>query len=277
MRASLLLSTLVLTGTLLLASNRAAAQVTDSTEQVKPELNGLPPDRPSLDATPQAPPAGQPAVRPTQPTPQPTPQPDAPGTFQPARPPQPRAVPAPAPRPIPQGIGTVKPPEPVMVAKPPAKWYVTGNPDLGFSSSYGISFFNAGLSAMFGYRFTERFAAGPGFVYQYSSINGIGFSNIGGRIFGQALITDKFFVHLEQEFLRAQSPLFLQNPTNGSIVYQGNELLTIKSTFGGIGYRQRFSDRAAFDILLLYNASYDQNSFLYGQPELRFNLLFDLF
>jgi hypothetical protein len=273
MRFSLLLSTIALSGSLMLMGERAVAQVTDSTNQSKPELNTLPPDRPSLDGTPQLPPAGQPAVRPPEPTPQPA-APAQPGTFQPARPAQPRGVPAPAPRPVPQGIGTVKPAESVLPTPPPAKWYVTGNPDLGFSSSNGFSFFNVGLSAMFGYRFTDRFAAGPGLTYQYSSINGIGFSNFGGRLFGQAKLTDKFFVHLEHESLRAEVPYIT---ISGQTATLTTERTIVNSNFGGVGYRQQFSNRAALDILVLYNFSHNENYFLYGQPEFRFNFLFDLF
>ena len=51
---------------------------------------------------------------------------------------------------------------------------------------------------------------------------------------------------------------------------------TVNSTFAGIGYRQAMGQRAAFDITVLYNFSRDENYFVYGQPEFRFNFLFDL-
>jgi hypothetical protein len=153
---------------------------------------------------------------------------------------------------------------------------VTGNPDLGFSSRDGYSFFNVGLTALFGYRVTDRLAIGPGMTYQYSSIDGKGYSNLGGRIFAQGIITESIFLHAEHEALRAEVPVIVFDP-----VTRQNVLSTfrtnVQSTFAGPGYRQRMGSRAAFDIVLLYNFNRAENFFLYNQPEFRFNLLFDLF
>ncbi len=270
MRASLLLAFAAFTGGLLLSGGGAVAQV-DSTQQVKPELNALPPDRPALDPVP-VPPSGSPD-RPVQ---QATPAQQAPsGTFQPARPAQPLAVPAPARRPTPTDVGTPVAPELVKPAQEKSKWFVTGNPDLGFSSSSGVNFFNVGLSALLGYRVTERFAIGPGLTYQYSSISVAGFSksfsNIGGRVFGQALITDNFFIHAEHEALRVEVPLI------DNLGQLSTYRATVNSDFAGLGYRQHMGQRAAFDITVLYNFSSANNYFVYGQPEFRFNFLIDLF
>ena len=258
MRASLLLSSAALAAALLLTGSRATAQV-DSTDQTKPELNALPPDEPI--ALPPGNPKqqGQDATLETTPA--------APGTFQPARPAQPAAVPAPARRPVPTDAGT-----PVIVKPERArsKWFVTGNPDLGFSAANGNSYFSAGLSALLGYRLTERFAIGPGLTYQYTSISGHSFSNVGARLFAQALITDNIFVHAEAEALRT--------PEVDRAGYVNlNRRITVNSQFAGLGYRQAMGERAAFDIVVLYNFSYAQNFFVYYQPEFRFDFLFDLF
>lgn len=260
---------------LLLSAGAARAQV----EPTKPELNTLPPDRPVLDATPQP---TTPRTPPRQDVPPPQPTPANPsGTFTPARPPQPNALPDPAKRPAPENVGTVKPEAPTDKPGllPADKYFITGNPDLGFSSSNGVSFFNVGLAAMLGYRVTDRLALGPGIVYKYTSYGGYGFSNIGGRIFGQALITDNIFIHAEHEIMRAEVPTILIGvlPSGQTQAILLTERKTVNSTFGGLGYRQHMGSRAALDILLLYNFSYDTNYFLYGQPEFRFNLTFDLF
>ena len=266
MRASLLLPSLALAGALLLTGSRAVAQV-DSTNQAKPELNALPPDRPALDPTPLPP------VSPTAPaTPRAVPTPSAPpGTFQPARPAQPSAVPPPAVRPVPTDAGVATPaPAP---APGPAKWFVTGNPDLGFGNNGDYSFFSVGLAALFGYRFTDRLAAGPGLTYQYSLLNGTGFSNVGARVFGQFLISDYIFAHVEYEKLSAKLLDYDKSVATRTLVTYRT---TVSSLFAGLGYRQQLGSRTALDFLVLYNFNRLENSFVYGQPEFRFNLLFDL-
>ena len=262
MRASLLLSSAALAAALLLTGSRATAQV-DSTGQTKPELNALPPDEPIALPPGNIKQQGQDATLEATPA--------APGTFQPARPAQPAAVPAPARRPVPTDAGT-----PVIVKPERArsKWFVTGNTDLGFSGNNRYSVFNIGLSALIGYRITDRFAVGPGITYQHTSIKGPGFSdsysNVGGRIFGQALITDNIFVHAEAEALRTA-------PIDRFGFLDLSRRITVNSQFAGLGYRQRMGERAALDIVVLYNFNSFENRYLYGQPEIRFNLLFDLF
>ncbi len=265
MRAPLLLFSFTLAA-LLLTRQGAVAQ-TDSTEQVKPALNSLPPDRPVLNPVPTLPPAGSGTPAPAGG--------GAPGTFQPARPAQPTAVPAPARRAVPEDAGSAVPQQSVTLGRGPSRWFVAGNPDLGFSASGGYSFFNVGLSTLLGYRITERFAIGPGLTYQYSSISGLGvqsirYSSIGARLFGQALITDNIFAHAEIEALR--TPLV----DRLGILYPDRRAL-VQSTFAGLGYRQAMGSRAALDIMVLYNFNRTENYYIYGQPEFRFNLLFDLF
>lgn len=263
MRFSLLLSSTALAGALLLTSGRAAAQV-DSVHQIKPSLNDLPPSEPEPFVTPL--PGGSNPKQHDQVAPAATP-----GTFQPARPAQPSVVPTPAKRPLPTDVGT-QVPDPVKETKRErSKWFVAANPALGFSSIQGFSYFNAGLTALFGYRVTDRFAIGPGLNYQYSSINGTGFSNVGARVFAQGLLTDNIFIHAEHEALRVEVPLV--DNFGRLTTYR----TTVNSTFGGLGYRQPIGSRAAFDIMLLYNFSREENFFIYGQPEFRFNFLFDLF
>ena len=221
MRFSLLISSAAFAA-LLLSGGSAAAQTDSTNQQLKPELDALPPDEPQLL------PGGNPKQQRQGMVPE-----AAPGTFQPARPTQPTGAPVPARRPVPEDAGS-----PVIVTPPreKSKWFVTGNPDLGFRGNSGYSVFNIGLSALFGYRITDRFAIGPGLTYQHTSFKGPGFSgsyaNVGGRIFGQALITENIFAHAEIEALRT-API---DPLNGFLDL--SRRITVNSQFAGLGYRQ---------------------------------------
>ena len=166
MRFSHLFSSAAVVAALLLAG-QASAQV--DTTGVKPQLDALPP----LEEPPLLPPMGNPKQSMDNMPPAASPQTAPEGTFQPARPAQPKATLPAAKRPVPEGVGS---PVPTTSEKESgsSKWFVTGNPDLGFSSSYGYRFFGVGVAAMLGYRITDRFAAGPGLVYNYSSISGNG-------------------------------------------------------------------------------------------------------
>ena len=59
------------------------------------------------------------------------------------------------------------------------------------------------------------------------------------------------------------------NPTGRSLSR------SIESPLVGAGYRQQFSDRAAADILILYNFN-DSFESLYPNPVIRFNFLFNI-
>jgi hypothetical protein len=127
---------------------------------------------------------------------------------------------------------------------------------------------------MLGYRLTDRFAIGPGLIYQYYSFsNGstkFSFSNVGARVFGQAVITDNIFIHAEHEVLRTPY-------VDAAGYLYPDRRTSLNSTFLGGGYRQHLGSRTALDIMMLLNLSYETNFYVYGQPEIRFNILFDLF
>lgn len=263
-------------GLLLILPLGVSAQVVDST-QVKPELNTLPPDRPALEPVPQLPTSPTPAPsRPAPAAPAPAPAPAPGGGFQPARPPQPNAQPGPA-RNSAVDAGTPVAPPTVTPEPPPARWFVEGNPDIGFGGSDDFTYFSLGLSAYLGYRISDRLAIGPGAVYQYTSFGPYKFSNVGGRVFGQFVIAENFFLHGEHEVLLAEVPVQLFSATSHQYLGLAKEKTTLNSTFLGIGYRSRLGQRFALDIMALYNFDRDTNYFIYSQPELRFNLLFDLF
>ncbi len=258
---------------LLLTSGTARAQVTPTPP---------PPDKPVLDALPPLEPTTtpRPVLRNEYGEPErDEPRPPQPGQvddgFRPARPPQPTQVPT-ATRPVaPTGGTPTAPPAtapPVETAEP--KWFVGGNPTLGFTSAYGVSYFNAGVAALLGYRVNDKIAIGPGLTYQYASYGGVGTTNIGARAFGQFLISDAVFAHVEHEVLRADVPY--QIFTSSSTYRIEIRKRTFNSSFAGLGYRQYLGSRTMLDFMVLYNFNRSENALVYGQPEFRFNLLFNL-
>ena len=95
------------------------------------------------------------------------------------------------------------------------------------------------------------------------------------KAFAQYRIIDQFFLHGEYEVtqLNAKSTL------NTGEVLKGHSVAN--TLLAGAGYRQEFSDRFAADIVVLYNFSdgIDSQGYRrspYGQPEIRFNFLYNL-
>ena len=150
---------------------------------------------------------------------------------------------------------------------------------LGYSSYYGLSNFNFSISPAIGYRVSDRFSIGPGISYAYNYYgqdNGRGgtasvsTSSFGVKGFAQFMVYDQFFVHAEYEVTRAELLAFDQNN-----VYVGNVTRSVQTPLLGVGYRSQISNRAAADIVLLYNFQDNYNS-IYPNPVLRFNFLYNL-
>lgn len=238
---------LTLGGASLWLAPNATAQTTDSTS-TKPQLNtGLP---------------------------------TAPARPQPAPVPAPQAVPAEAPARA-ESVPAAQPQEQQAPARP-RRFFLYSNFGLGFSSVAGLRQFSLSLSPAIGYRVSDRFAIGPGISYAYNSFGldrgfvqqgypkNISTNSYGVKVFAQYRVIDQFFAHGEYEVTFAESiadPLFVGGPYTVK--------RTVSTPLLGAGYRQQFGDRAAGDILLLYNFNdgiYD----IYGQPVIRFCFLFDL-
>ncbi|WP_139922087.1 hypothetical protein [Hymenobacter sp. DG01] len=232
-----------------------SAQVTDTTRNVKPQLNTAPPG-----SAPARTPA--PVYQPT-PTPPTEPaQPGVPASNAPYDPNRPSGLD------LPQRPG-VAAPEPPM-----RRYFLYSNFGLGFSSLYGLNQFSASLAPAIGYRISKKFAVGPGISYAYNSLSGRGFESIktnslGLKGFAQLMVFNQFFLHGEYEVTKAE------------VVFQDQYgqlrkgKLTVKTPLAGAGYRQQISDRAAADIVVLYNFNDGIND-IYGQPVIRFSFLFDL-
>ncbi|OWP63060.1 hypothetical protein CDA63_11030 [Hymenobacter amundsenii] len=248
-----------------LAPTAARAQTTDTTRTrpaVKPQLNTAPPGSAPVPAPPRPAPATVPPVYQPAPT-APAPDPNVPASNAPYDPNRPSGMD------LPQRPGVAPPPPPLR------KYFLYTNLGLGFSGYNGYNQFSASIAPAVGYRFSERFAAGPGLSYAYNSYafgnGGPSFktSSLGVKGFAQFIVYKEFFLHGEYEVTKAEVLGYDQFGNVG--VYKG----TVKTPLAGVGYRNRFSDRAAADIVVLYNFN-DGFDDIYGQPVIRFSFLFDL-
>ena len=162
------------------------------------------------------------------------------------------------------------------------RFFIYSGFGLGYSSYYGTSQFDISASPALGIRLNDRLSVGPGLSYAYSNF---GFSNNSGRstgnlstksigikVFGQYRVIDQFLIHAEFENTRAQ--LLEVDPTGS--YYTGRVVTrTVQTPLAGVGYRQQFSNRAAADILVLYNFQ-DSYNRIYSNPVIRFNFLFNI-
>lgn len=267
------LAAAVAVGSVLALAPAARAQVTDTTT-VKPQLNTAPPGTVPRTTTPTTP-------RPAVPVPAPTQAP----VYQPAPAQQPSAN-SPSGLELPNRAGVAAPPPPLR------KYFLYSNFGLGYSSNpYDGGQFSVSLSPAIGYRVTEKLAFGPGISYAYNNISfpdgaqalglpsSLNLNSIGIKGFLQYKVFDQFFVHAEYEVTKSQSYYIEQVGSQQFRAFKINRNMT--TPLAGAGYRNQLSERAAFDILLLYNFNngYDAQGYPlspYGQPVFRFCFLYDL-
>lgn len=242
-------------------------------------------NKPVLNSAPPGPPPAPP--RPAAPVPAPTPAPTT--APAPTTTPAPTSLPEPTEAPSPNAPSGLELPgreqerkAAQQKAETNTRLFIYSGFGLGYSSLYGTSQFDVSASPALGIRINDRLAVGPGLSYAYSSF---GFSNsagqsvgslstksIGVKVFGQFRVIDQFLVHAEFENTRAQ---FLEVDPSGSF-YTGRVVTrTVQTPLAGLGYRQQFSNRAAADILVLYNFQDDYNR-IYSNPVIRFNFLFNI-
>jgi hypothetical protein len=162
------------------------------------------------------------------------------------------------------------------------KMFVYSGIGLGYSSYAGYSTFNFSISPAIGYRVSDRFSIGPGISYAYNNYgfsNGyytgstthIATSNFGVKGFAQLMVIDQFFVHAEYEVTRAQ----LLEVDNSGYLTGGTVSRSVQTPLLGAGYRSQISNRAAADIVILYNFQDNYNS-IYPNPVIRFNFLYNI-
>lgn len=165
---------------------------------------------------------------------------------QPARQPQPVKRPQPLPQEQPEVVRQQDEEEKSALID---RLYFGGGLGLQFGN-----FTNISLLPILGYRITDRFSAGVGAVYHFVSYRSYSYSNYGGRVFAQAELFNigggAILAHGEVEVLNAE----YNGP--GSYLASGLERRnTVALPMVGLGYRQRISERASFDILVLYNTN----------------------
>ncbi|OGX81377.1 hypothetical protein [Hymenobacter coccineus] len=162
------------------------------------------------------------------------------------------------------------------------RFFIYSGFGLGYSSYGGISQFSGSLSPALGIRLTDRISVGPGLSYSYNNYGfgnyygggpttHISTNNIGVKVFGQVRVINQFFVHAEYETTRAQ---LLEQDPNGNLTGR-TVSRTVQTPLAGVGYRSQISNRAAADIVILYNFQ-DNYSSIYSNPVIRFNFLFNI-
>jgi len=137
--------------------------------------------------------------------------------------------------------------QPVNNGKFGNRLFTGGNLGLQFGTETMID-----VSPIIGYKFTKRFAAGIGIVYQYYSskiYNTVFKTSIyGGSIFTRFYIIDNVFLHAEYEALSLETAVFDPYP---SVHHQ--KRFWIGNPLAGGGYRQMIGDMSSFNIMILYN------------------------
>jgi hypothetical protein len=131
------------------------------------------------------------------------------------------------------------------------KFFFGGN--IGLQFGY-YSYVN--ISPVTGYRISERFNAGLGITYIYMSAGPNEAHLYGGKVFGQGMIWNGIFGHLEYEIINYPNILI----TGGLGRNNANAI------FIGPGYQQNFGRRSFSQIMLLYNVIYDRNNSPYSTP-----------
>ena len=140
--------------------------------------------------------------------------------------------------------------------KPPSDFWqrvtVGGNFGLQFGT---LTFID--ISPTVGYRFTDKFTAGPGFTYRYIKFRGFdGSSLYGGRIFARHRIGQMFFAQTEYETLNTE---YINRADQISRTW-------VPGFFVGGGLFQPVGRRAAIIVSALYNLSYDATRSPYNSP-----------
>lgn len=250
-------------------------------------------DKPVLNTAPIVIPPPAPVVKPVPPTPAPTPATptDTPATPTPAT--QPDTAPSTnLPTPDTYSPSGLELPDRELKrkalqqhAEQYTKFFIYSGFGLSYSSNpyYDGGAFNVSVSPALGYRLNDRVSVGPGISYAYTNQSfgkgnpSLNLSNIGAKIFAQVRVIDQFFIHGEYEVTKAQLPLV---DANNNYIIVNNQFMTgsrtVESPLAGVGYRSQISNRAAADIVILYNFNDSFNNSIYSNPVIRFNFLFNI-
>lgn len=140
---------------------------------------------------------------------------------------------------------------------------------LYFGGSFGLqfgTFTNISLLPTISYAITPKLYAGVGGVYHYQSGGGFNLHHYGGRGLVQLEMFNigggAVLAHAEAEFLSVAVPFY------DSFGRRHVERASLNIPMIGLGYRQRFSSRGYFDMLVLYNGNEDPIN-PYNNPVIR--------
>jgi hypothetical protein len=142
-----------------------------------------------------------------------------------------------------------------------------------FGGNFGLQFgriTQINVSPLIGYRITDKFVAGGGPSYIYTSYkysNGLKVENtiLGGRVFAQHIVFENLAVRGEFEYLSIEYP----------IAYNGTDFVKRKEWVAnpliGLSYNLPLGRKSSFNITALYNLNYRNNlnrQYLYGSSPL---------
>jgi hypothetical protein len=138
-----------------------------------------------------------------------------------------------------------------------------------FGGNFGLQFgriTQINISPLIGYRITDKFVAGGGPSYIYTSYkysNGLKVENtiLGGRAFAQHVVFENLAVRGEFEYLSIEYP----------VAYNGTDFIKNKEWVAnpliGLSYNLPIGRKASFGITALYNLNYQNRlnrQYLYG-------------
>ena len=97
------------------------------------------------------------------------------------------------------------------------------------------------ISPLVGYRFTDKFSAGPGITYIYLSDSKANLSTsiYGGRIFARYSLLENVFAHAEYEVFNVEG--------------SSGKRVNLDGLLAGGGYTQPLGGRAVMNFIVLYN------------------------
>jgi hypothetical protein len=140
-----------------------------------------------------------------------------------------------------------------------------------FGGNFGLQFGTitfVDVSPLIGYRFTDKFSAGPGISYMFYRERFAGFapfetSIYGGRIFSRYEIFRGIFLHGEYEVLNREIFDYLVSPDRFR--------MNVTSILLGGGFRQHMGGRTFLNLLVLWNINESAYS-MYNNPIIRMGI-----
>ena len=132
-----------------------------------------------------------------------------------------------------------------------SRFFVEGN--VGFNFGNGFAFISA--SPTLGYRFTDRFSAGAGPIFEYYKWSNYKGRVLGGRTFARYQVVNNLFNTGGNLFVHGQYD-FLTYKDN----YQFKDKRAIAHRLPlGAGFSQPLGQVAQFNLMVLYDVLYNQN------------------